>query len=288
MSKYSEEQAKAGFSIGDRVLITTKATQGQRGWETSWNPSMDKTIGSTGVVVSVSKTWGVLVKVDMADGGSLNWYYPFYVLQNISKEKLDPREQYLAGQEASGIKPGDWVKVTRAAEDHEQGWGNSWASSMDDSIGKTLRVSSVDGASGIYLEKSGAPLDYYFPFFVLEPVSNQAFFIAFFTKAKEATLKAILGEVTDTHVAIQEAITQLMAANTKEEFHAGKKALLRAYFGVSLLSVAHCIYCPTVPSPELCEPCEYGATHGICIKDGSEYAKLTKAIKNVLNLLEKY
>ena len=283
MSKYPEEQAKAGFSIGDRVLITTKATQGQRGWETSWNPSMDRTIGSTGTVVMFSDKWGVLVKVDMADGGNLNWYYPFYVLQNISKEKLDPREQYLAGQEASGIKAGDWVKVTRAAEDHEQGWGNFWVSSMDDSIGKTLRVSNVFGASGIYLEESGAPLDYHFPFFVLEPVSNQAFI-----KAKEYTLRAILSEVTSTYMAIQGAIAQLREANTKEEFHAGKKALLNAYFGVSLLSVDHCIYCPTALSLEICELCEYGATHGVCIKEGSEYIKLTKAIRNVLGLLEKY
>ena len=283
MSKYSEEQAKAGFNGGDRVLITTKAAQGQRGWEASWNPSMDKTIGSTGVVISVSKTWGVLVKVDIADGGNLNWYYPFYVLQNISKEKLDPKKQYLAGQKASGIKPGDWVKVARAAEDHEQGWGNPWVGPMDGSIGKTLRVISVDGANGVCLMKSGAPLDYHFPFFVLEPASNQAFI-----KAKEYTLRAILSEVTSTYMAIQGAIAQLREANTKEEFHAGKKALFNAYFGVSLLSVDHCIYCPTALSLEICELCEYGATHGVCIKEGSEYIKLTKAIRNVLGLLEKY
>jgi len=75
---------------------------------------------------------------------------------------------------ASGIKVGDTVKVLRKAKNDEMGWNNTWDSgwtggngvsdSMDNCIGKTFKVSRLEGSAGITLEGTG----YSFPFFVLE------------------------------------------------------------------------------------------------------------------------
>ncbi len=71
-----------------------------------------------------------------------------------------------------GLCIGDKVKVTRKAEDFENGWGSFWVSewkhdSMTDSIGKTLKIE--------YFVESGIRLDdeWEYPYFVLEPVKAQ-------------------------------------------------------------------------------------------------------------------
>lgn len=77
-------------------------------------------------------------------------------------------EEYLKGHEASGIKVGDKVKVTRAADDWENGWNNTWITSeMDECVGETWEVIADNAKTGFQLE---APGYYEYPYFVLEVV----------------------------------------------------------------------------------------------------------------------
>jgi len=82
------------------------------------------------------------------------------------------REGYLEGQEASGIKVGDKVRVTRKANSHENGWCNSWVSTMDENVGNTAKVSKICGQLGITLRFREHNDDYAFPYFVLEKVTD--------------------------------------------------------------------------------------------------------------------
>lgn len=69
--------------------------------------------------------------------------------------------------ERNGIKVGSRVRVTRAAESHEEGWNNTWEPLM------TRAVDTVDEIN--YIEDCGIHLKegYYFPYFVLEPVNDE-------------------------------------------------------------------------------------------------------------------
>lgn len=78
---------------------------------------------------------------------------------------------YTEGQGASGLKPGDWVMVTRKAATGEGGWGDTWPEEMDrfvGSVGKVDRISS--GSGGIFLDGCGY---YRYPYFVLEKITTR-------------------------------------------------------------------------------------------------------------------
>lgn len=101
--------------------------------------------------------------------------YPTDVLQynlcKIEEPTMDLKAAYLAMQKASGIKPGDTVRVMRKAESYEMGWGQPWARSMDIFVGKEYKVFALSK-----FEDFGFVLDgvsgYLFPFFVLEVVKK--------------------------------------------------------------------------------------------------------------------
>lgn len=78
---------------------------------------------------------------------------------------------YSEGQEASGLKPGDWVKVTRKAADYEGGWGDTWPEEMDRFVGSIGKVDRIcDGSGGCFLSGCG---QYRYPYFVLEKVTTR-------------------------------------------------------------------------------------------------------------------
>lgn len=77
---------------------------------------------------------------------------------------------YEAMQKWSGLKVGDKVRVTRAADQFEMGWKNGWVHTMDDSIGKTYTVYQLNGSLGIRLAEFPNSVD--FPFFVLEKIND--------------------------------------------------------------------------------------------------------------------
>lgn len=67
------------------------------------------------------------------------------------------------------VKAGDYVKITRKAQDYENGWDNVWDSKMDKYVGRTVMVLRTDTLEeGISL--SCPDTFYYFPYFVLEKV----------------------------------------------------------------------------------------------------------------------
>lgn len=70
----------------------------------------------------------------------------------------------------SGLKVGDWVKVTRAAESKEHGWVNVWVARMSEYVGKTLQIGKDGGKDGFYISDADA----HFPCFVLEKVDPPA------------------------------------------------------------------------------------------------------------------
>lgn len=83
------------------------------------------------------------------------------------------REEYVKLQDmwlnATGVKEGSWVKVTRKADDNESGWGAQWVNVMTDVIGKVCRVIGIHSSLGLHLESLEDGRRYGFPFFVLEP-----------------------------------------------------------------------------------------------------------------------
>ena len=79
-------------------------------------------------------------------------------------------ENYVEGHRKSGIKVGDKVRVTRKAEDYEDGWDNTWECEMD-SLLNEKEFNIVEA-----LEEKGfgiiVPYNRYWwlPYFVLEKI----------------------------------------------------------------------------------------------------------------------
>ena len=83
--------------------------------------------------------------------------------------RIKPQPSYLDLHKASGLKVGDKVKVTRKAEDYENGWGDIWDDeSMDDSVGKVFEITSDAQYGGGFLLNSN-----WYPYFVLEKVEEE-------------------------------------------------------------------------------------------------------------------
>lgn len=77
------------------------------------------------------------------------------------------KQGYIDAQAKAGFKVGDYVRVTRSAESHENGWNNSWVWEMNKSIGETFRIHSIEKhRHGIRFE--GKSFSY--PFFILSPI----------------------------------------------------------------------------------------------------------------------
>ena len=66
--------------------------------------------------------------------------------------------------EQNDLKEGDYVKVTRKVNDHEDEWQGLWLDYMDESVGKTLKVKDID----TYVYTISLENGFYYPYFVLE------------------------------------------------------------------------------------------------------------------------
>jgi len=71
-------------------------------------------------------------------------------------------------QRNCGIKVGDYVWVTRAAGDYENGWGYPWVRQMDALIGKRVRVISMESVWGFIISSSKNYICSAVPYFVCE------------------------------------------------------------------------------------------------------------------------
>lgn len=86
----------------------------------------------------------------------------------VKKEEQSYSERANKWIEENDLRVGDYVKVLRKAEDHEEGWGLFWLDVMNNCVGKTIRVDVVDSDEyGILLGR------YRFPYFVLEKVDEE-------------------------------------------------------------------------------------------------------------------
>ena len=90
-----------------------------------------------------------------------------------SDSQMNIQEAYKVMQDNCGIEVGDYVKVLRKAQNHENGWKLSWKKRMDIFIGNTLEVLDKNDDWGFQLSASDGFYGYYhFPFFVLELVEK--------------------------------------------------------------------------------------------------------------------
>ena len=76
-------------------------------------------------------------------------------------------QSYIDGHEASGFKVGDKVRVTRIAEDVEDGWGACWATGMDQTVNQVFKINMDGREDGFFLSNG-----FYYPYFVLELASK--------------------------------------------------------------------------------------------------------------------
>ncbi len=88
--------------------------------------------------------------------------------KDLFRRRLVPAT-YKEIHQSSGLKVNDWVRVTRAAKSHENGWDNCWTNEMDQSVGKTVRVLEDRQNYGFVLSDTD---DFDFPSFVLEKVEE--------------------------------------------------------------------------------------------------------------------
>lgn len=80
------------------------------------------------------------------------------------------RGAYAMLSRASGIEPGDTVRVvSKADNDRLMGWDNCWDSCMDKFVGRTFNVTSVRDTEGFTLGSTG----YMFPFYSLEIIEKR-------------------------------------------------------------------------------------------------------------------
>lgn len=83
-------------------------------------------------------------------------------------------EDYVKAQNTADFKPGQRVRVLRAAESFESGWDNDWIPEMDAFVGKEATISPGFGGCpasyGIPLLAENGDEKYAFPYYVLEVV----------------------------------------------------------------------------------------------------------------------
>lgn len=192
--QYVEEQAKAGFKKGDYVKVLAKVEKGTGGWSSSWTTLMDVVVGEIGVVLSLGH-FSTGVQVSFANKGS--WYLPYFDLEKVEAADIDPQEtkpvataggalmlspsiasqskaDYLKGEAACGLQPGDKVKLLGKVPSQAGGWGSNWVSGINPFIGKVGVI--VPGQSyenyGLVVQFDSDLGTFALPYFALEKVSD--------------------------------------------------------------------------------------------------------------------
>lgn len=116
--------------------------------------------------------FGILSRIEQARG------YPFRFDRGpyaciIRKKELSYAERQKRWIEENGIKAGDRLRVTRKAEDYEDGWSDFWDDCMDTVVGKVVKTFCPSGDNGgILCQIEGNECLWSFPYFVLEKVKE--------------------------------------------------------------------------------------------------------------------
>ena len=79
---------------------------------------------------------------------------------------------YLNLHQASGLKVGDWVKITRAAKDREHGWDAVWSRHMDQYVGSIAQISLDFGDANCGFKIDGAG-GWAYPALILQKVTHR-------------------------------------------------------------------------------------------------------------------
>lgn len=100
--------------------------------------------------------------------------YSYYCI--IRKKEPSYAERQAKWIADNGIKVGDYVRVVRKADSHEDGWNNGWVDNMTYWVGKVFKVNYFNDTAGIQLlDNCGADCGAVasFPYFVLEKVKQK-------------------------------------------------------------------------------------------------------------------
>jgi hypothetical protein len=91
---------------------------------------------------------------------------------NADSDDMTSEQLYVQHQECwlktHNVKAGDRVRVRCEANSFQEGWGEAWDEEMDKTVGYTFEVSSWFAKSGLLLSN-----DFYYPYYVLEPVKGE-------------------------------------------------------------------------------------------------------------------
>lgn len=90
-------------------------------------------------------------------------------LWSIAMNNKTMEKVYMDAQKACGLKVGDWVKITRKAEDYEAGWNNTWDCTMDEYANQVGQIMDIND-EGIEVQFIACWDS--FPYFVLEKVEK--------------------------------------------------------------------------------------------------------------------
>lgn len=77
--KYLAEHKLSGFKVGDRVIIKMKAESCSRGWNNTWEPEMDDSIGEEGEIIEDNGETGFTIKFN--DPALEDFDYPYFILE---------------------------------------------------------------------------------------------------------------------------------------------------------------------------------------------------------------
>lgn len=83
------------------------------------------------------------------------------------------KQVYLLAQEHCGLKVGDWVRVTRKAENHEAGWDHTWVTGSNELLNEKGVIQFID-KDGIHITfPDKKAINFTFPYFVLKKFNSQ-------------------------------------------------------------------------------------------------------------------
>ena len=125
LETHEEALERLQLQIGDKVKIIEKAESYKRGWNTCWINTMDKSVGQTGIITSISYD-GISVKT----GNFGSAYYPAYILEIVSratdKEPVTTKASMTVLEEAQSLIYGDrekdYGKTSDNFKDIAKGW----------------------------------------------------------------------------------------------------------------------------------------------------------------------
>jgi hypothetical protein len=178
--------------VGSKVRVVRPCKDYERGWNNTWTTRLDDTIGLVGAIVSVEGSKGINIEFAEEEEIDSDFFFPWFVLEPVSElaketkqvegtltgKAMTEREKYIEEQGrfllGNGLTIGSRVRVSRASDNYERGWNNSWEPVMNANVGLVGKITEINGFWGIRIEFSGETVwdQYNYPWFVLEPVSE--------------------------------------------------------------------------------------------------------------------